>query len=238
MPYLPRPAYIARSNWRQLIRPVLEKYADIVLMKDCVDEIPPVTEESINVSSPKYIKAIDAKVFFDEHRWEQQNKIDEIKEVGKEYRKVLVVAYYREQIAELEKSLKNDRETFVIHGGVKDQEAVIKQATESDECYFICQASIGAGFDADSFSCIVFASMSYAVRDYIQMTYRVRRIHNLKPVKYHYLLGGRCDKAVFKNVKAGFDFVPSKWNDTSETPEEEKEKRTRLWYEHISSVGF
>jgi len=211
LPYLPRPAYMPKSTWRKDIRIILEKHADIVLMKDCVDSLPAISEVKILVKTPKYIKAIDAKVFFDEHRWEQQNKAKEIIEIGKDYRKVLVIAYYREQIEQLKKELSRDRETFVIYGGVKDQEEVIEQATKSDECYFIVQASIGAGFDANSFSCIVFASMSYAVRDFVQMNFRVRRIHDLKPVIRYYLLGGRCDKAVLNNVEKGFDFIPSMW---------------------------
>lgn len=212
--YLVHPAYIAKEDWRQKIRIVLQRHSDIVLLKDCVNELPPIIEEKITVKTPKYIKAIDAKVFFDEHRWEQQNKAKEILEAGKEYRKILVVVYYREQIEELEKELKKDRETFSIHGGIpsKNQEEVIEKATESDECYFIVQASIGAGFDGNTFSCILFASMSYSVRDFMQMNYRVRRIHDLRPIKRIYLIGGRCDKAVLENVEKGFDFIPSEWS--------------------------
>ncbi len=210
-PYLARPAWLPRKDWRPKIRQVLEKYADIVLLRDCVDELPAETEEIIEVKTPKYVKALDDKPFYGEHRHEQQNKAKEIIEIGKEFRKVLVVAYYREQIEQLRTELSKDRETFLIYGGIKDQEAIIKAAQESDECYFIVQASLGDGFDADMFSCVVFASMSYAVRDYAQMKYRVRRIHNLHPVIYYYLLGGRCDKAVFTNVQKGKEFVPSEW---------------------------
>lgn len=227
MPYLPRPAYLPKENWREMIRPVLEHYADIVLLKD-VAELPPVTENVVHVDTPPFVKTIEDKPFFDEHRHEQQNKVPAILEIGKEYRKVLVVAYYREQVAALEEALSEDRETFAIHGGVSDQEAVIKQAQDSDECFFIVQASIGAGFDADSFSCVVFASMSYAVRDYVQMKFRVRRIHNLHPVCYNYLIGGRCDKAVLTQIERGKDFIPSEW-DSSGPSEEESEKRSLFW---------
>lgn len=213
MPYLRRPAYFPRDDWRQLIRPVLEKYADIVLMKDCVKELPPYTEEKITVTTPKYEKAIDAKPFFDEHRWEQQNKIAHILEKGSQFRKVLVVAYYREQIADLEKELSKDKETFTVYGGVKDQELLLKKSQDSDECYLIVQAGLGAGFDADTFSCVVFASMSYAVRDFVQMQWRVTRIHNLHPVLYVFLIGGRADKAVLNNVEMGKDFIPSRWEE-------------------------
>ncbi len=212
MPYLPRPAYIPKNNWRKQIRIVLEKYADIILLKDCINELPPITEHKIKIDVPKYLKAIDAKPFFDEHRWEQQTKTKNIIEIGKKYRKVLVVAYYRDQIDELEKELSKDKQVFKVYGGVKDQEQLLRQAQESDECYLIVQASLGAGFDADTFSCIVYASMSYAVRDFVQMNFRVRRIHNLHPVVRYYLLAGRCDKAILHNVEKGKDFVPSEWD--------------------------
>lgn len=213
-PYLPRPAWLPKSNWRKLIRPVLEKYSDIVLMKDCVGELPPITIEKIVIDNGKYESQEEwepTKAFFEENRWEQQDKHKHILAIGKEYRKVLVVVYYREQLEALKKELSKDRETFMIMGGVKDQEDIIRQAQESDECYFIVQASLGAGFDADTFSCVVFASQSYAVRDFVQMKARVRRIHNLHPVYYYHLLGGRCDKAILKNIELGKDFVPSEY---------------------------
>jgi len=208
--YLTRPAYIPKDTWRTDITHTLERYSDIVLLKDCVD-LPPVLEEVISVATIKYKRQPDDKVFFSEHRHEQQNKPKHVLEIGKEYRKVLVVAYYREQIEQLEKSLSKDRLTYAVYGGTKNQEDILKKANEVDECFLICQASLGSGFDADSFSCVIFVSMSYAVRDFIQMKFRVRRIHNLHTVKYYYLLAGRCDKAIYENVEKGKDFIPSEY---------------------------
>jgi hypothetical protein len=123
-----------------------------------------------------------------------------------------VVAHYVEQVESLNKELGKDRMTFMVHGGVKGQEKILKDANEVDECFLIVQASLGAGFDADTFSCVVFASMSYRARDFVQMKYRVRRIHNLHPVEYNYLIGGRCDKQVYRTIQLGKDFIPSEWN--------------------------
>lgn len=209
MPYLPRPAYFPVKDWRTKIRPYLERYADIVLLKDCVDELPPVTEETIEM---KYAPVLSDGNFFDKHRVEQVGKHLEILKIAKDYRKVLVVAFYVEQIKELTKQLEKDREVFTVYGETPHQEEVLKYANESDECFLVVQASLGAGFDADTFSCVVFASMSYKVRDFVQMKYRVRRIHNLHPVKYYYLIGGKCDKAVKETIELGKDFIPSEWN--------------------------
>jgi superfamily II DNA or RNA helicase len=213
-PYLPRPAWLPKPEWRTMIRPTLEKYADIVLMKDCVDSLPPVAEEIIETKT----KPLAEGNFFDKHRNEQLNKLNTILEIGKGYRKVLVVAYYVEQVESLAKLLANERMTFMVHGSTKNQEETLKEANECDECYLVCQASLGVGFDADTFSCVVFASMSYKARDWVQMKGRVRRISNLHPVKYYYLIAGPADKAVYKTIMLGKDFLPSEWKDTHETP--------------------
>lgn len=213
-PFLPRPAWLPKPNWRKDIRPVLEKYSDIVLLKDCVSYIPPVTEQIIKVKTkplPKNPEWEPSAAFVAEHRNEQTNKVKEILAIAKHYRKILVVAHYVEQCQTLEKELSKNRETFMMYGGIKDQESVIKSAYESDECFFVVQASLGVGFDADGFSCVVFASMSYKVRDFIQMKGRVRRRHNLHPVAYYYLLGGPRDTQVYKTILLGKDFIPSEW---------------------------
>lgn len=213
-PYLPYPAWLPKKNWRRMIRPVLERHADIVLFRDCVKDLPPETVEELEVECELFVLDDEwspSEAFVAEHRHEQKDKAQHIIEVGKEYRKVLVVAHYREQCIALEKELSKDRQTYMVMGGVKEQEAILKEANECDECYLIVQASLGAGFDADSFSVIVFASMSYSVRDWVQMKFRARRIHNLHPIKHIYLLAGRCDEAVLNNIRLGREFVPSEW---------------------------
>jgi superfamily II DNA or RNA helicase len=178
-------------------------------------DLPSIAEKTLITHPGVFVAPLEVQptaLFVAEHQHEQKNKVKTILEIGKEYRKVLVVAHYVAQVEELAKELSKDRETFMVHGSVKDQEEILKKANEVDECYLVIQASLGAGFDADSFSCVVFASMSYRVRDFVQMKYRVRRIHNLHPVEYNYLIGGRCDKAVKKVIDMGRDFVPSEWD--------------------------
>lgn len=214
-PYLAWAAYFPKKDWRQRVRSLLEQYADIVLLKDCVDVLPPVTESVIMTPSEAFeiTEGYEpSALFFAEHKHEQLGKIKTIVDIAKEYRKVLVVAHYVEQVEGLNKELAKDRETFMVHGSVKKQEDILVQANLVDECFLIVQASLGAGFDADSFSCVIFASMSYRARDFVQMKYRVRRIHNLHPVTYYYLIGGRCDQQVYDTIQLGRDFIPSEWN--------------------------
>jgi hypothetical protein len=210
-PYMARMGWVPKTGWQKKLRPLLEKACDIVLLSDCVGVLPPLYEEKVTITSPEFKAERWDYSFADEHRHEQINKPSKIIEIGKEYRKVIVVAHYVEQVQELKKQLSKDRQTFAIWGKVKDQEKIIEQAQESEECFFIVQASLGAGFDGNQFSAVIFASMSYAVRDFVQMKFRVRRIHDLHPVAMYYLIGGRCDQAVLKNIELGKDFVPSEW---------------------------
>jgi superfamily II DNA or RNA helicase len=211
-PYLPYPAWIPKRDWRKLIRPFLIKHAHIALMSDCVDFLPPVTEEVIKVPCSKFEVNPEWEpmaAFVAEHRHEQLEKPKVIREIGEGYSKVVVVAHFREQIDQLYKELSKDKQTYVLHGGIKDQEEVIRQAQEDPECYLICQSSIGAGFDLDTFAVMIFASQGYSYVANIQMRGRIRRIHALKPIKYITLQGGRCDKAVSKQLALGKDFDPN-----------------------------
>ena len=222
-PFIKWKAWFVKDDWRIEIRPILEKYADIVLLRDCVEDVPPLTETQIATPNkePFVSTAITAQTrFIERHKHEQGNKLSTILSIGQEYRKVLVVAYYVEQVEELAEQLGKNRKTFMVHGGVKDQETILKEANEIDECFLVIQASLGAGFDANTFSCIIFTSMSYKVRDFVQMKYRVRRIHDLHPVTYYYLMGGKCDKQVYETIQEGRDFVPSEWSTESATSTE------------------
>lgn len=213
-PFVKWKAWFPKEDWRIEVRKELEKHADIVLLKDCVGELPIVEEEVIILPSQKYEKPKDielTKIIADEHRFEQKQKLPEILRIAKAYRKVLIVAYFVEQVETLFYELKKDRPTYMVHGNVGGQESILTEANECDECFLVVQSSLGAGFDADSFSCVIFVSQSYSVRDFVQMKYRVRRIHNLHPVKYYYVQAGRWDRHIYEAVQAGRDFVPSEY---------------------------
>lgn len=212
--YMSRPGYFPRPGWQKMMQEVIDGNATVALMKDMVDELPPETYEIIKLKPPTYEKNEEweaSKQFVEDHLLEQGGKVKEITRISKGYRKVVVVAHYRQQIDELYKNLSRERETFVLDGRTGNVESVIAAAEVSDECYFIIQSSVGAGFEIPSFSCMIFASQSYSVRNFVQMKARIRRINALKPVIYYHLLGGRCDRLIYESIKEGKEFVPSEY---------------------------
>lgn len=219
-PYLPHPTWLPKKGWQKGIRQDLEMYGEIVLLKDCIDDLPASTEEVIKIKpTGKFKKDVEwiepMKIFVEKHKWEHQNAYKKILEIGKEYRKILVVAHYTDDVELLKEKLSKDRTTFAVDGRLKgtDQEKILLEANSEDceECFLIVQASLGAGFDADTFSCVVFSTMSFKARDHVQMKYRVRRIHNLHPVKYIYLIGGKSSQSVYDTIMKGKDFIPSEY---------------------------
>jgi hypothetical protein len=228
--------YEPNKDWRVKIRPKLEQIAYIVNMSDCVDV--PVHEHTIvnvrwlpqqeNALKGQYLEP--AKEWHTRHRMEQGGeKWKELEKILDGHAKVVVVCYYLEQIADYVRRIGDEREVFVLTGSTKDQGQVAKDANNSSDCVLIIQAGLGAGFDLDKFSVMVFASTSFAFVHLIQMTARINRIHNLHKNQYIYLLGGKCDKAVKEQLDKGFDFHPPAWynkengHTTGTATDEEKE---------------
>ena len=216
-PFLPRPAWLPKKGWQKMMQPLIDKYTYTALMSDLVD-LPPVTNTIIKLTAPEYEENDEWEPmaqFVADHRLEQQSKCDEIKRLTKGIRKAVIVAHYREQIDALRNTLGKERHTLVIDGRTGDAQSVVAEAEAVAECYLIIQASVGAGFELHTFSTMIFASQGYSVRNWVQMTGRIRRIKSLKPVWYYYLLGGRCDKMVYDSIQKGKDFVPSEYRRTA-----------------------
>ena len=183
-------------------------------MADMVDVLPPEEHVIIKLKEPDYEQNQEWEPmaqFVADHRLEQLSKDKEITKISRGYRKIVVVAHYREQIDELSARLARDRQTFVLDGRTANPQQVIQDAEASPECYFIVQAAVGAGFSLHTFSVMIFASQGYSVRNWVQMKARIRRIDSLKPVKYFYLQAGRCDRMIYNSIKKGKDFVPSEY---------------------------
>ena len=208
-PYLPRPAWLPKKGWQIEARKVLEKHADIVALSDCVDYLPPVTDEVVKIKN----KPEKGEHWAEEHQSEQQGKSKFIKSLG--YQKIIVVAHYTAQIDDLAKKLGSEREVFILDGRTKDPTTIIKAAQNSPECYFIVQASMGVGFDGYMFDCLVFASMSHKALDHTQMKGRLTNLEQPKPQMFYYLISSanKWDKRIYDSVMMNKNFNPHIYRD-------------------------
>lgn len=204
-----------RKGWQKTIRPFIEEISDIVLMEECID-VPIQHNQVVEIPWTKQQEAELAQQMYEEpsaewhsrHRMENgKEKMEKLEKITNGYRKTIVVCHYRSQIDEYSKYLESKgRLVFTLHGGTKDQHEVIEEAKSSDDCVFIVQAQMGAGFDASEFSIVIFASMSFRYVDYVQMKGRVKRINNLHENTFIHLIGGECDQAVYDTIQENRDF--------------------------------
>lgn len=209
MPFLRFPAYLSKKDWRKGVNKVRKKYCDQVSLKDIVDYLPPITSQVIKIKQKKYIPPLDEIVtWVDEHRHEQQGKVDIIRELG--YRKTILVVKYTSQIDELAKELQNEKPVFTLDGRTKNAEETIRQAQEAEECFFIVQESCAEGWDGYMFSAMIFVSMSHSYVSNVQMHGRQRHPKYLRDIDILYLVGGRWDQKILKAYQEGENFNPHK----------------------------
>ena len=123
---------------------------------------------------------------------------------------IILVVKYTNQIDELAEQLKDEKPIFILDGRTKDQETIIKQAQESEDCYFIVQASCGEAWDGWQFGVMVFVSMEHGYVSNVQMHGRQRHPKNLRDIEIIYLVGGRWDKKILEAFMAGQNFNPHK----------------------------
>lgn len=207
MPFVRFPIWVPRHNWRELMDPYVQKYTDIVALKDVVHYLPPVSSRIIKIKQKPYKKPVDEIVtWHDEHKWEQQGKVKEILELG--YRKVIIVCYYTYQIDELAAELKNEKPIFILDGRTKDPGKTIQEAQEASECYFIVQSGCGEGWDGYQFGAMVFCSMDHTYVSNVQMHGRQRHPKYLRDIEIIYLVGGRWDQKILTAYNNAQDFNP------------------------------
>lgn len=135
-------------------------------------------------------------------------KIDAILEIALQYPKFIVFAKYRVQIEQIALTLANEGyRVFTMTGDTKDRGQLLADANRSEECVFVVQAQISAGWELPDFPCMVFASMSYSFVDRVQAEGRIQRVNNIKKNLYIDLIVRKgVDEAVQDCIKNKKDF--------------------------------
>ena len=139
----------------------------------------------------------------------ETDKIERIKTLCEENKKVAIVCRYNAQIDSLASGLRlHFRKVFIIRGDVTNRDAVCLEAEESEEAIVIIQADCGIGFQLPSFELCVFASMSYSYTAWVQMSGRFLRMDKPSRTTFMYLLteGESIDQAVYDAVQRKEDF--------------------------------
>lgn len=135
-------------------------------------------------------------------------KIEKILELAEEFPKMIVFAKYRAQMEQIVTALdKEGYRTAFLHGGVTDRGGLIEYVKNHDECIFVVQAQISAGWEVPNCPVMVFASRTYSFVDYDQALGRIQRANHIKKNLYiNLVVKGGIDEAVDKALLNKQDF--------------------------------
>lgn len=140
----------------------------------------------------------------------ETDKIERIKAICEENKKVAIVCRYNKQIDSLERELSRhfEKSIFIIRGDVKDRDKVTQLSEEAKEAIVLIQADCAEGYELPSFEVCVFASMSYAYTKFEQICGRFLRMNKPSRTTFIYLLteGDSIDQAVYDAIKRKEDF--------------------------------
>jgi superfamily II DNA or RNA helicase len=125
----------------------------------------------------------------------------------------MVVCRYREQLERYRAfltSVGGDKQIFVIHGDIIDRQTVLDNVERSERCVLLVQSATCEGYEAPSIGIMIFASMDYSYRNYLQMKGRIHRLNRLKKNVYIHLITDKkpesCDEAIMQSMIRKEDF--------------------------------
>lgn len=205
LPYLPRPAWMPQKGWRKYAIAYAKPRIYTAKMSDLF-VVPTQHEERIDIKTEPLdimLRKADTPVGEWHERARRETdveKLDFIKEYIRGKSKIIISCRYKDSIKLFAKELSKTHQVYVVTGEVKDQEGVIREAEADPECILIVQSDIGAGWEAPSFSYMIFANLAFSYRSYEQMKGRILRANKLKENWYTHLVGGECDRDVYNRI--------------------------------------
>jgi superfamily II DNA or RNA helicase len=144
---------------------------------------------------------------------EDDPKLEVIIQYMETNRKIMVVCRYREQLERYRAfltSVGGGKQIFVIHGDIVDRQTVLDNVERSEQCVLLVQSATCEGYEAPSIGIMIFASMDYSYRNYLQMKGRIHRLNRLKKNVYIHLITDKkpesCDEAIMQSMIRKEDF--------------------------------
>lgn len=139
----------------------------------------------------------------------ETDKIERIKALCEENKKVAIVCRYNAQIDSLYSVLKDGiKPVYIIRGDVKNRDEVTRVSEDSQGAIVLIQADCAEGYELPSFELCVFASMSYSYVKWEQLCGRFLRMNKPSRTTFMYLLteGASVDQGIYDAVKRKEDF--------------------------------
>lgn len=145
---------------------------------------------------------------FRELKTYETDKIERVKAICEENKKVAIVCRYNAQIEEYKRHLGGQFNVYVIQGSNNNRDSTCREAEGATNAVVLIQADCAEGYELPSFQVCVFASMSYSFVKWEQICGRFLRMNKPSRTTFIYLLteGNSVDQGVYDAVKRKEDF--------------------------------
>ena len=223
---------IAKIGMDKPLQNILRKIGTVIDLKDVAeiaDDDDIIETFDLNKKQKKAIEEIDADIpivrygqihqiesgtrksdGYNEELLFNCDKDKRLSELIDDNKKIVIVSRYLLQIKKYEQlAQKKNRRFYTIRGGQKETASEIAVCANADEeAIVFIQGDTCDGYDLQTFSIMVFASMSYSFVNYDQIKHRMKAMKKLTPNTYiHFITNGKSlDRAVYKSVQKKQNF--------------------------------
>lgn len=224
-----------KSNAPELVRRYKDAMGYTIRTEDVIEDLPPqiVLDQQIEITEEQK-KAIANDTTVDvlpritklhqiENGYIPENELAGTPALELEYRKpeyciqyyhehkhVAYICRYTYQIEMLAKAFEKEGIlTFTLTGQTKDREKIIDKARKT-QCAIIIQSAVSEGYELPEIEHVVFVSMDWSYKNYIQMMGRFLRINHPTKTTFTRLLCGKYDKLILQAINRKEDFYVEK----------------------------
>jgi len=147
----------------------------------------------------------------------RSEKLSRTLDLVKENKKIAIICRYNNELKMiydlLHKNWSYNNNTkcpsniFVINGKTKDKDSIIFNAERAEESVILINAACSEGYNLPSFPIMVFYSLDFSLKNYIQMLGRIQRANHLKKNVYiHMTTSNTIDENIYQCIMNKQDF--------------------------------
>lgn len=141
-----------------------------------------------------------------ESRLLPNNKIPEVLTYAEQYPHSAFICRYTKQVEMVAEALATTgKKVYTLTGQTKDRDKVIEEARKGN-CYVVIQGGVSEGYEFPEIEHVMFVSLDWSYKNYIQMMGRFLRINMPTPTEFIILVSGAIDTRVLQAINNKEDF--------------------------------
>lgn len=227
----PRMVPMVKKGIEPEIAQLVHDVGSIVKLEDCID-MPPATyqeelfemteeqKEAIKnledtnpiVRFTKIHQLMGGTMKGDEYHddlYVESNKLNRVMELAEEIDRLIIVCRYNNEIQHLIQKLSYlGKRIEFINGSVDNRQELLNSLEKENKYILIVNSACSEGWQLQNCSHMIFYSYDFQLKNYIQISGRLRRIDKPRPVLYISLIvKDTIDESVFQCIKRKEDFL-------------------------------